>query len=136
MKLSKCKFAKQSIIDLGHEVSAAGVSTDPSKVQAVQDWPMPKAIKEVRGFLGLAGYYRKYVRHFGIIAKPLTQLLCKDAPFEWTEVHTAAFQSLKQALSTAPCLALPDFTVSFHIETDACATGIGVVLTQNGHPLA
>ena len=73
---------------------------------------------------------------FGIIAKPLTQLLCKDAPFEWIEVHTAAFQSLKQALSIAPCLALPDFTVPFHIETDACATGICAVLTQNGHPLA
>jgi len=63
-------------------------------------------------------------------------LLCKDAPFEWTEVHTAAFQSLKQALSTAPCLALPDFTVPFHIETDACATGVGAMLLQNGHPLA
>ena len=136
MKLSKCKFAKQSITYLGHVVSVARVSTDPSKVQVIQDWPMPKIVKEVRGFLGLARYYRKYVRHFGIIAKPLTQLLCKDAPFEWIEVHTAAFQSLKQALSTAPCLALPDFTVPFHIETDACATGIGVVLTQNGHPLA
>jgi len=136
LKLSKCKFAKQSITYLGHVVSVARVSTDPSKVQVIQDWPMPKIVKEVRGFLGLARYYRKYVRHFGIIAKPLTQLLCKDAPFEWIEVHTAAFQSLKQALSTAPCLALPDFTVPFHIETDACATGIGVVLTQNGHPLA
>jgi hypothetical protein len=80
-KLSKCIFAQQSITYLGHVISANGVSTDPSKVQAIQDWPVPKIVKEVRGFLGLAGYYRKYVQHFRIIAKPLTQLLYKDTPF-------------------------------------------------------
>lgn len=136
LKLTKCKFAQQPIAYLGHVISAEGVSTNPSKVQTVQDQLIPTTVKKVRGFLGLVGYYRKYVQHFGIIAKPLTQLLCKDTPFLWTAEHTKAFQLLKQALSFAPCLALPDFTVPFHIETDACAIGIGVVLTQNGHPLA
>jgi hypothetical protein len=112
------------------------VSIDPSKVQAIQDRPVPKTVKEVRGFLGMAGYYRKYVKHFGIIAKTLTQLLCKDTPFLWTYSHSAAFAALKHALSTAPCLALPDFAKPFHIEIDTCATGIGAVLLQDGHPLA
>lgn len=136
LKLSKCKSAQQSIAYLGHVISADGVSTDPQKVEAIQNWPTPKSVKEVRGLLGLAGYYRKYVRHFGVIAKPLTQLLCKDVPFIWTKAHTDAFELLKKALTTTPCLALPDFSVPFHIETDASATGVGAVLLQNGHPLA
>jgi hypothetical protein len=93
-------------------------------------------MKEVRGFLGLAGYYRKFVKKFSIIAKPVIQLLCKDVPFMWTEVHAQAFQQLKLSLLLAPCLALPDFSLPFHIETDASAVGVGAVLTQNGHPLA
>jgi hypothetical protein len=136
LKLSKCKFAQQSIAYLGHVISAQGLSTDPNKIHAIINWPTPKNVKEVRGFLGLAGYYRKFVRHFGIIAKPLTSLLCKDTPFDWQVAHEASFQQLKQALSSAPCLALPDFNQPFHIETDASATGVGAVLLQNGHPLA
>jgi len=99
LKLSKCKFAQKSIAYLGHVISANGVATDPQKVQPIQDWHIPTTIKEVRGFLGLAGYYRKYVKGFGVMAKPLTQLLCKDTPFVWTAVHTSAFQQLKHALS-------------------------------------
>jgi hypothetical protein len=135
-KLSKCKFAQEAISYLGHVISAQGVSTDPKKIQAVQDWPQPRTVKEVRGFLGLAGYYRKFVKDFGVIAKPLTKLLCKDVPFIWTDIHGQAFIQLKHALSSAPCLALPDFSLPFHIETDASAVGVGAVLIQNGHPLA
>jgi hypothetical protein len=84
------------------------VATDPSKVAIVTTWPQPTNCKQLRGFLGLAGYYCKFVRHFGIIAKTLTSLL-KNMPFVWTGEHEQSFQALKTALSMAPVLALPDF---------------------------
>jgi hypothetical protein len=90
----------------------------------------------VASFLGLAGYYRKFVRHFSIISRPLTNLLKKNTMFIWTSEHDAAFSALKPALSTAQVLALPDFSVPFAIETDASANGVGAVSTQRGHPLA
>lgn len=121
---------------MGHVVNGQGVSTNSSKIQAIIDWPVSKTVRDVRGFLGIAGYYRKFVRHFGIIARPLHYLLRKDVPFQWTNAHDQAFQSLKHALTTTPCLALPDFTKPFHVETDASAVGVGAVLLQNGHPLA
>jgi hypothetical protein len=86
--------------------------------------------------LGLAGYYQKFVRNFSIIAKPLTDLLKKDQLFIWTSNHETAFSVQKQALCTAPVLVLPDFSLPFHIETDASGSEIGIVLQQNGHPLA
>lgn len=97
---------------------------------------MHKSVKELRGFLSLAGYYRKFIRDFGLIAKPLTELLKKDSLFIWTSIHESAFRALQEALSSAPVLALPDFLQPFHIETDASGNGVGVVLLQNGHPLA
>lgn len=121
---------------MGHVISAEGISTDPAKIQVIQNWPTPANIRDVRGFLGLAGYYRKFVKNFGILAKPLIELLCKDTNFLWTSQHEIAFKALKVALSSTPCLALPDFSVPFHIETDASATGIDAVLLQNNHPLA
>jgi hypothetical protein len=136
LKLSKCSFARESISYLGHVVSAAGLSTDLSKVQAVVEWPTPITLKELRRFLGLAGYYRKFVKNFGILAKPLTELLKKDKPFVWTQSQALAFNLLKEALCSAPVLALPDFSQPFHIDTDASRTGVGAVLHQNGHPLA
>lgn len=136
IKLSKCEFAKPSISYLGHVITGAGVQTDPDKVSAVVNWPAPTTVKELRGFLGLAGYYCKFVRHFGVLAKPLTELLRKNSVFRWTPIHEQSFQALKHALSTSPVLALPDFAKPFSIETDASATGIGAVLMQDGHPLA
>lgn len=136
VKLSKCTFAQRSISYLGHVISEQGVSTDPDKVRAITEWPAPNNIRSLRGFLGLAGYYKKFVRHFGIIARPLTDLLKKDTLFIWTSVHDSTFRALKLALSTAPVLALPDFSLPFHVETDASGSGIGAVLQQNGHPLA
>jgi hypothetical protein len=98
VKLTKCSFAKQEIAYLGYVISAAGVSTCPKKVQAVADWPVPQNIKELRGFLGLAGYYRKFVKNFRVIAKPLTELLKKHVVFHWNQDHDTAFHILKTAL--------------------------------------
>ena len=136
VKFSKCSFAQRQVSYLGHVISQQGVATDPKKVSAVQEWPTPSNVKELRGFLGLAGYYRKFVRNFGIISKPLTELLKKGVVFVWTNDHAMAFQALKNALTSAPILALPDFYVPFCLETDASGVGIGAILLQKGHPLA
>jgi hypothetical protein len=136
VKRSKCTFAQPSLEYLGHIISAAGVGTDPSKIAAVKSWPKPSNLKQLRGFLGLAGYYRKFIRGFGAICKPLTNLLRKHAQFLWTPQEQASFTALKQALVEAPVLALPDFSKEFVLETDACDRGIGAVLMQQGHPVA
>ena len=94
LKLSKCSFAQRSVAYLGHVLSADGVATDPSKVQAIMAWPRPTTVRALRGFLGLAGYYCKFIWHFGIIAQPLTELLKKDAPFVWTSSQQEAFTAL------------------------------------------
>jgi hypothetical protein len=103
--------------------------TDPTKVQAILQWPVPSSVKELRSFLGLPGYYRKFVKHFGILARPLTNLLKKNSMFVWTRDQETTFSALKTTLSSAPVLALPDFALPFAIETDACASSVGVVLT-------
>jgi hypothetical protein len=136
VKLSKCRFAQQSISYLGHVISAQGVSTDPTKIEAVLSWPVPQNIKELRSFLGLTGYYRKFVQHYAVIARPLFDLLKKGTLFIWTATHTTTFEALKQALVTAPVLALPNFSRPFQLQTDACDRGVGAVLLQDGHPLA
>ena len=136
VKMSKCHFAQRQLRYLGHVISEDGVATDPDKINAVLQWPVPQSVKALRSFLGLAGYYRCFVKHFGIISKPLTDLLRKGAVYVWTDIQDKAFSALKQALTTAPMLALPDFSHPFAIETDASGTGIGAVLMQGGHPLA
>jgi len=136
VKLSKCSFAQQQLAYLGHIISGIGVATDPAKISAIVQWPVPSFVKELRSFLGLAGYYRKFVKHFAVLAKPLTSLLKKQVLFVWTQDHDTAFQLLKQALVSAPVLAMPDFSKTFCVETDASNCGVGAVLLQQGHPLA
>ncbi|KAK9913983.1 hypothetical protein M0R45_037782 [Rubus argutus] len=135
VKLSKCTFAQPSVQFLGHIISHQGVSVDPSKVQCLTDWPKPKTIKALRGFLGLAGYYRRFVHHFGQIARPLHDML-KAHNFLWTPAADDAFIQLKHAVTSAPVLALPDFSQPFIVETDASGLGIGAVLSQQRHPIA
>lgn len=135
VKESKCSFAQSSVSYLGHIVSANGVEVDTDKINSVVHWPCPSSLKGLRGFLGLAGYYRKFVKDYGTISAPLTQLLKKDS-FHWTDEATMAFSRLKSALTSTPVLALPDFTSTFCIESDASGLGIGVVLMQAGRPIA
>lgn len=136
VKFSKCSFAQQQVSYLGHVIGVNGVATEPKKIQDVLNWATPVSVKKLRGFLGLAGYYRKFVKNFGIISKPLTQLLRKGVPFKWSAEAKDAFQRLKQALTSAPVLGLPDFSKIFYVETDASEAGIGAVLSQEGHPIA
>jgi hypothetical protein len=133
--LSKCKFGCYEVDYLGHVISGKGVAVYPAKIQCVLDWPEPKNVKGVRGFLGLTGYYRKFVKDYGKIAKPLTELTKKDN-FLWGPEAKEAFNKLKLIMTTPPVLMLPNFSLPFEIECDAAGRGIGAVLMQKKQPIA
>jgi hypothetical protein len=135
LKRSKCSFGAASVAYLGHIISAAGVAIDADKVTEVESWPEPHYARALRGFLGLAGYYRKFIREFGIIAAPLTCLLRPDA-FAWDDDATMAFRALETALTTGPILQMPDFDKPFTVDTDASGSGFGAVLHEGAGPLA
>ncbi|XP_047331390.1 uncharacterized protein LOC124934951 [Impatiens glandulifera] len=135
VKQSKCSFGQKKLDYLGHLISGNRVEVDPQKISCIQDWPVPKNIKALRGFLGLAGYYRRFVCNFGVIGKPLHGLL-KKGMFKWSDEADKSFKALKQALMTTPVLALPNFSEDLEVETDASYYGIGAVLMQKGRPIA
>lgn len=133
VKMSKCAFGQTSLPFLGHLVGKDGISVDPSKVEAVKDWPTPANCHDIRCFLGLANYYRRFVKSFSHIASPLTNLLGKKTTFQWTSTEQQAFDKLKDSLTSTPILAAPDFSAPFQITTvsaDASDYAIGAVLTQ------
>jgi hypothetical protein len=135
LKASKCAFVQSKVDYLGHVVADGIVAPDPTKVQAIVEWPSPKNLKALRGFLGLSGYHRKFIKGYASIAQPLTTLLKKDA-FKWNDEAQAALDKLKQAMVEVPVLSLPDFSIHFVIQTDASEFAMGAVLLQRDHPLA
>ncbi|KAL4379068.1 hypothetical protein GQ457_02G036740 [Hibiscus cannabinus] len=134
-KRSKCCFGADQIDYLGYVISQGKISMDQDKVDSIKNWPTPRSVKELRGFLGLSGYYRRFIQSYGVIARPLTDLLKKGA-WKWDQEEEQAFQNLKEAVTSAPVLSLPDFGEDFSVETDASETGVGAVLVQKGRPLA
>nr|KYP39820.1 Retrovirus-related Pol polyprotein from transposon 297 family [Cajanus cajan] len=124
-----------SVTYLGHIISGQGVQPDPEKIQAIVAWPPPRSLTALRRFLGLTGFYRKFVRNYVAIATPLTDLL-RSTTFQWPLQAQQAFTELKNKITFVSVLALPDFNSLFVIKTDASGTAIGVVLSQHGHLIA
>jgi hypothetical protein len=135
LKQYKCAFGTLEVKYLGHLVGKDDIRVDPKNIEAMQDWPRPKTLKILRGFLGLTSYYHNFVKNYGKIATPLTALL-KNNSFTWTPTVAQDFQTLKMTICTTPIPTLPDFTKTFVLECDASGKGIGVVLMQESWSLA
>jgi hypothetical protein len=131
-KFSKCEFRLTEVAFLGHVISAGGISVDPSKVKDMLNWMPPTNALEIRSFLGLVGYYRRFIKDFSKIAKPMTRLLEKDKDIDWTEECQVSFEELKKRLTSVPVLILSDITKKFDIYCDASRQGLGCVLMQDG----
>nr|ABA94837.1 retrotransposon protein, putative, Ty3-gypsy subclass [Oryza sativa Japonica Group] len=129
-KFSKCEFWLDRVAFLGHVISSNGVEVDPSKVEAVLAWNPPKNVSEIRSFLGLAGYYQRFIEGFSKLARPMTELLKKEKKFQWSAACEDSFQEMKKRLTTAPVLTLPDIRKDFEIFCDASRQGLGCVLMQ------
>ncbi len=136
-KLEKCEFEVTKMDFLGHKITQEGLKMDDHKVKAIMDWEPPKLIPALRSFLGLASYYRKFIKNFAKITAPLTNLLKKSVvTYEWEGACNKAFEALKGILVKAPVLKLPDFSKDFEIHFDASDFAIGGVLMQEGRPVA
>jgi len=134
--IEKCMFCTQRVSFLGYVVTPQGIEVDSSKIDAIRAWPTPTTVTQIRSFLGLAGFYRRFVRDFSSIAAPLHELTKKDVPFAWSDSQEVAFSTLKDKLTNSPLLQLPDFTKVFELECDASGIGLGAVLLQEGKPVA
>ena len=130
VKASKCCFAAPKVLYLGNTVSAKGIHTDPAKIKAVFELSEPSNLEQVRSFLGLAGYYRKFIPNFATVAAPLTDLTKKGSKFVWATPQQSAFSTLKRHLCSAPVLSYPHLDKEFVLQTDASDCGLGAVLAQ------
>jgi hypothetical protein len=135
-KFSKCVFWLEEIQFLGHVLSAKGIAVDPSKVKDILEWKLPTTMHQVRSFLGLAGYYRRFILDFSKLVKPITSLLKNDTKFNWSSRCNEAFEQLKVLLTTTPVLAQPDIEKPFDVYCDASGSGLGFVLMQGGRVIA
>ncbi|GJU99307.1 putative reverse transcriptase domain-containing protein [Tanacetum coccineum] len=135
-KFSKCEFWIPKVQFLGHVIDCQGIHVDPAKIESIKDWASPKTPTEIRQFLGLAGYYRRFIEGFSKIAKPMTKLTQKKVAFEWGDKQEAAFQTLKTKLCSAPILALPQGAENFIVYCDASHKGLGAVLMQREKVIA
>ncbi|XP_073061724.1 uncharacterized mitochondrial protein AtMg00860-like [Primulina eburnea] len=135
-KFSKYEFCLKSVSFLGHVISKAGVSVYPRKVEAIIEWPRPNNATDIRIFIRLEGYYRKFVERFSSIAVPLTKLTQKNSKFIWSESYEKSFQTLKEKLASTPMLILPTENKDFTIYSDASKKGLGCVLMQEGRIIA
>ena len=131
-KLRKYSFYQRKIHYLGHIISEDGIVVDPKKVEAIKEWLVPRNVAEVRSFMGLARYYKRFITGFSKIAHPITSLQRKEEKFQWTKECEKSFQRLKQLLTSAPILRIADPNVDFLVCTEACKEGLGRVLSQNG----
>ncbi|GJY74766.1 putative reverse transcriptase domain-containing protein [Tanacetum coccineum] len=129
-KFSKCEFWIPKVQFLGHVIDSKGIHVDPAKIESIKDWASPKSPTEIRQFLGLAGYYRRFIEGFSKIAKPMTKLTQKKVKFEWGDKQETTFQLIKQKLCSAPILALPEGSEDFIVYCDASIKGLGAVLMQ------
>jgi hypothetical protein len=127
-KLNKCKFWLKEVSFLGHIISEGGISVDPSKVKDVLSWKTPQNVSDIRSFPGLAGYYRRFIKRFSKISKPMTELLAKGNTFEWSPRHETSFQELKKRLTMALVLTIPDTEIPFLIYCEASGQDLGCVL--------
>ncbi|XP_013624595.1 PREDICTED: uncharacterized protein LOC106330711 [Brassica oleracea var. oleracea] len=133
--LKKCEFGSEQVHFLGYIVSSKGLAVDPAKVEAIQSWPVPTTLSETRSFHGLASFYRRFVPQFSSLMAPMTDCIRREGTFLWTPEASHAFTIIKQNLSSAPILALPDFSQVFELHTDASKFGIGAVLSQRNRPI-
>jgi hypothetical protein len=134
--LSKCDFWLKEIKFLGHTISQAGIAVDPDKAQEVMNWKPPTTVRQIRSFLGLAGYYRRFILDFSRIVKRITELLKNEVKFVWGQKCKDAFHTLRHHLTTAPVLAQPDNSKPFDVYCDASGTGLGCVLMQDNRVIA
>ncbi|GJV28053.1 putative reverse transcriptase domain-containing protein, partial [Tanacetum coccineum] len=135
-KFSKCEFWIPKVQFLGHVIDSQGIHVDPAKIESIKDWASPKSVMEIRQFLGLAGYYRRFIEGFSKIAKPMTKLTQKKIKFDWSDKVEAAFQLIKHKLCSAPILALPEGNEDFIAYCDASIKGLGAVLMQREKVIA